>query len=56
MKTYQVTTHNPNTDETKTSEFEADMVRNEGAQTVFYSEQSIVGMVRTDHVISFSII
>ena len=56
MITHRVTTYDVNTDETKTSEFEADLVRNEGSQTVFYKDQNIVGMVRTDFIVSFDVL
>lgn len=56
MKTYRVTTYDVYTDETKTSEFGADLVRNEGTQTVFYQEGSIIGRVRTDTVTSLEVL
>lgn len=56
MNTHKVVIHNTITDELKTSEFEADLVRNEGSQTVFYKDQNIVGMVRTDFIVSFEVL
>lgn len=56
MKTHSVTTFNPNTEEEKVHEFEADLVRNEGSHTVFYKDQTIVGMVRTDFIVSFEVL
>ena len=56
MVTHRVTTFNPLSEVEKEHEFEADIVRNEGAQTVFYKDGNIVGMVRTDHVVNFEVL
>lgn len=51
MAKYRFTTK----DET-TTEIEADVVRNEGASTVFYKEGSIIKMVPVESIINLEVV
>lgn len=51
MAKYQFTTKDE-----KTTEIEADVVRNEGAFTVFYKEGSIIKMVPVESIVNLEVV